>query len=130
MTEVMIPSGPLLLAALYDEADLSALGWQERASCQYADPDLWFPEKGTPARDAKAVCRSCEVRAECLGYAFEEDFTEGVWGGFSLGSAEIRRRLARKRRAGVPLADVIAEDDARFYARLDESAELAQERAA
>ncbi|QRN80660.1 MAG: WhiB family transcriptional regulator, partial [Nocardiopsis sp. BM-2018] len=42
------------------------LGWQERALCAQTDPEAFFPEKGGSTREAKKVCQSCEVRAECL----------------------------------------------------------------
>jgi WhiB family redox-sensing transcriptional regulator len=57
-------------------ADLTALvvnseqlSWQERALCAQTDPEAFFPEKGGSTREAKRVCLSCEVRAECLEYA-------------------------------------------------------------
>ena len=43
--------------------------WQEQANCLGVDPDLFFPERGASTKEAKAVCRGCEVRAECLEYA-------------------------------------------------------------
>ena len=46
-------------------------------------------------REAKRVCMSCEVRAECLEYALEHDERFGIWGGLS---ERERRRL--KRQAG------------------------------
>ena len=45
------------------------LPWQDRALCAQTDPEAFFPEKGGSTREAKRVCRSCEVRAECLEYA-------------------------------------------------------------
>ena len=39
------------------------------------------------------VCRSCEVRAECLEYALENDERFGIWGGLS---ERERRRLKRE----------------------------------
>ena len=47
-----------------------ALSWQERALCAQTDPEAFFPEKGGSTREAKKVCLSCEVRGECLEYAF------------------------------------------------------------
>jgi len=92
MTEVMIPSGPMLVSAIYDEDDLAQLDWQDQALCAEVDPDLHFPEKGGSTREAKQVCRSCEVRAECLEYALEHDERFGIWGGMS---ERERRRLKR-----------------------------------
>ena len=57
--------------------------WQDRALCAQTDPDAFFPEKGGSTREAKRVCRACEVRAECLEYALEHDERFGIWGGLS-----------------------------------------------
>jgi len=32
-------------------------------------------------RQAKRVCRSCSVQAECLAYALSVDDPHGIWGG-------------------------------------------------
>jgi WhiB family transcriptional regulator, redox-sensing transcriptional regulator len=68
-------------------------GWQDRALCAQTDPEAFFPEKGGSTREAKKVCRGCEVRAECLGYALEHDERFGIWGGLS---ERERRRLKRE----------------------------------
>ncbi len=67
--------------------------WQDRALCAQTDPEAFFPEKGGSTREAKRVCRSCEVRAECLEYALEHDERFGIWGGLS---ERERRRLKRQ----------------------------------
>ncbi len=76
--------------------------WLHRARCRNEDPELFFPVGVTgPAADqvaaAKAVCRECEVRAECLEWAMVTGQDSGVWGGLS---EEERRALARARRRG------------------------------
>jgi WhiB family transcriptional regulator, redox-sensing transcriptional regulator len=73
-----------------DESDNR--GWQEGALCAQTDPEAFFPEKGGSTREAKRVCASCEVRAECLQYALEHDQRFGIWGGLS---ERERRRLKR-----------------------------------
>jgi WhiB family transcriptional regulator, redox-sensing transcriptional regulator len=77
--------------------------WQENANCLGVDPDLFFPERGASTREAKSVCRSCEVRLECLEYALSHGEKFGIWGGLS---ERERRRVRReralaRRRAGV-----------------------------
>ena len=67
-------------------------GWQDRALCSQTDPEAFFPEKGGSTREAKKVCRGCEVRADCLEYALERDERFGIWGGLS---ERERRRLKR-----------------------------------
>ena len=69
------------------------LAWQDKALCPETDPEAFFPEKGGATRDAKRVCRACEVRAECLQYALDHDERFGVWGGLS---ERERRRLQRQ----------------------------------
>jgi WhiB family redox-sensing transcriptional regulator len=66
--------------------------WQERALCAQTDPEAFFPEKGGSTRDAKRICADCEVKAECLEYALENDERFGIWGGLS---ERERRRLRR-----------------------------------
>jgi WhiB family redox-sensing transcriptional regulator len=72
--------------------------WRDRAVCRSEDPDLFFPI-GTsgPAlmqtEQAKAVCRRCPVREECLRWALDTGECMGVWGGTS----EMERRALRRR---------------------------------
>ena len=72
--------------------EVEELGWHERALCAQTDPEAFFPEKGGSTREAKRVCASCEVRAECLTYALANDERFGIWGGLS---ERERRRLKR-----------------------------------
>jgi WhiB family redox-sensing transcriptional regulator len=49
--------------------------WRDYADCRYEDPELFFPDsyRSGPglyqAEEAKAVCRRCPVKAECLAHA-------------------------------------------------------------
>jgi len=85
------PETPVLFDAF--APDEGVLGWQERALCAQTDPEAFFPEKGGSTREAKRVCISCEVRAECLEYALENDERFGIWGGLS---ERERRKLKRR----------------------------------
>lgn len=69
------------------------LRWQDRALCAQTDPEAFFPEKGGSTREAKRICQSCPVRAECLEYALAHDERFGIWGGLS---ERERRRLKRR----------------------------------
>jgi len=73
--------------------DDNALAWQSDALCAQTDPEAFFPEKGGSTRDAKRICSSCEVRAECLDYALQNDERFGIWGGLS---ERERRKLKRR----------------------------------
>lgn len=80
----------------YDVAfgsDPVLMSWQEKALCAQTDPEAFFPEKGGSTREAKRVCQSCDVRAECLEYAIANDERFGIWGGLS---ERERRRLKRR----------------------------------
>lgn len=70
------------------------LDWQDFANCTGVDPDLFFPGRGESTREAKAVCRGCSVRADCLEYALANGEKFGIWGGMS----ERERRKVRRNR--------------------------------
>jgi len=99
LTDGMSPAGPAprteapLGFDIFAGEDEGALGWQERALCAQTDPEAFFPEKGGSTREAKRVCVSCEVRAECLEYALANDERFGIWGGLS---ERERRKLKRR----------------------------------
>ncbi|MBL3669999.1 WhiB family transcriptional regulator [Streptomyces sp. M2CJ-2] len=78
--------------------------WRTRAACRDEDPDLFFPI-GTsgPAllqtEQAKAVCRRCPVREQCLDWALESGQSLGVWGGTSETERRALKRRLKARRA-------------------------------
>lgn len=57
--------------------------WMDEGLCTEVDPDLFFPEKGGSASQAKKVCSGCPVRERCLNYALTNRIEHGVWGGLS-----------------------------------------------
>lgn len=57
--------------------------WRDSAVCAQLDPELFFPEKSSNATTAKKICRSCEVRSECLSHALDNGENFGIWGGLS-----------------------------------------------
>lgn len=75
--------------------------WTELSLCTEVDSDLFSPVTGGSTRQAKQVCRACEVRAECLEYALAHDQRFGVWGGLS---ERERRRLKREAAEGKKVA--------------------------
>jgi len=91
VTEAIAVPATGIFGFLEDEAE--ELGWQERALCAQTDPEAFFPEKGGSTREAKRVCESCEVRAECLGYALEHSERFGILEALS---ERYRRRLRRQ----------------------------------
>lgn len=71
--------------------------WRAVALCAQTDPDAFFPEKGTPARDALRVCAGCPVRTACLADALaRRDVAFGVLGGLT---PRQRRELLRAQAA-------------------------------
>ena len=60
-----------------------ATPWTVDALCAQTNPDQFFPDKGESSVDAKTVCASCPVIAECLAYAVKHRIHHGVWGGTS-----------------------------------------------
>ena len=76
-----------------DEPDEA--GWQLEANCLGVDPDLFFPERGASTKEAKAVCKGCVVREDCLEFALQNGEKFGIWGGLS----ERERRRIRRQRA-------------------------------
>ncbi|MCZ7525762.1 MAG: WhiB family transcriptional regulator [Acidimicrobiia bacterium] len=110
-----------LLAALMLPGELPSLDallgrppWHAQAACRGEGPDRWFPERGAntaTVAEARAVCRSCAVRVDCLSYAFASPNPAGlpgVWGGLS--SRERRHALRR----GLAPADAIDLADRRL----------------
>jgi WhiB family redox-sensing transcriptional regulator len=86
--------------------DPDEMWWIERARCIDEDPELFFPIGSAPPAEEQTaraieVCRSCDVRAECLAWALDTCQDAGVWGG--LGEEE-RREIRRARRRAAALA--------------------------
>jgi len=76
--------------------------WRDGASCRHLNAALFFPSGNTGAAleqilAAKAVCRTCPVRSQCLEFALESNQEAGIWGGTD---EDERRRLRRVWRAG------------------------------
>jgi len=84
-----------VLQNLVEALQLDDLSWQDLANCRGADADLFFPERGASTRAAKAICRECQVRAQCLEFAIVSSEKFGIWGGLS----ERERRKIRRQRA-------------------------------
>ncbi len=78
--------------------------WNDYANCLGVDPDLFFPERGASTREAKEVCRGCEVRHDCLEFALQNGEKFGIWGGLS----ERERRRIRRQRAQVARSSITA----------------------
>jgi len=80
------------------------VSWRVHGKCRGESAVFFFapphferkPEKDLREGQARALCRSCPVREECLDYAMTVEEPHGIWGG--LNELE-RRRLLRRRSA-------------------------------
>lgn len=70
--------------------------WMEEGICTQTDPEVFFPERGASAADAKRICGGCPVREKCLEYGLRVRDRYGVYGGLS---ERERRRLIKERAA-------------------------------
>jgi WhiB family redox-sensing transcriptional regulator len=70
--------------------------WALQGACIDAEPDALFV-RGAAQQQAKQVCMSCPVIAECLADALDNRTEFGVWGGMT----ERERRALLKQRPGV-----------------------------
>jgi len=65
--------------------------WRARAACRGPETGLFFPPSNTERRDdrerrearAKAICRECPVRCDCLDHALQVGESHGIWGGLN-----------------------------------------------
>lgn len=57
--------------------------WLERALCVDVEPELFYATTRNAINEAKAICRECPVRAECLDDAYEVNDGWAVRGGMS-----------------------------------------------
>lgn len=76
--------------------------WVMDAICPQLDPELFFPEKGNQAHNARKVCLQCPVRAECLDFAIRTNQQHGVYGGFSDRDRDSLKRGRNPLRRGRP----------------------------
>ena len=100
--------------------------WSDRAACRYHDPDLFFPLSAVGAglaqtRQAKRVCATCPVVAECLDWAIAHGIRFGVWGGLSEDEREAaaRGRHGTASTAGRPVSVLTAKGTRRAATRRD-----------
>ena len=70
--------------------------WRRRAACRGPETSLFFPPSNSERREdrdarearAKAICRGCPVRVDCLDHAMRVGEMHGIWGGLN----EVERR--------------------------------------
>lgn len=80
------------IATLVAQVDVLDLSWQDSGSCATKNPEMFYPEAGTRADDALAICNTCPARLPCLLWALAVGDNFGVWGGLTVNQ---RRKLMR-----------------------------------
>jgi WhiB family redox-sensing transcriptional regulator len=78
---------------------------EELLPCRANDAELFFAESPGDVELAKALCRDCPVRVECLAGALERREPWGVWGGELFLSGAV---IPRKRPRGRPRKNDVA----------------------
>lgn len=73
--------------------------------CRAQDPELFFAETPADVEFAKALCRDCPVRMQCLASALERREPWGVWGGELFVQGVV---VPRKRPRGRPRKSEVA----------------------
>ena len=75
--------------------------------------DLFFPTRGEPADDAKAVCAQCPVCQQCVEFALANGEKFGIWGGtsetWSAGLIRRHRGLSRRRASSAAASALVSE---------------------
>lgn len=71
---------PVTIDTLVDLFNTKDRAFMARGACVGVAPGLMFPTRGQSCTEAKAVCKGCEVKVECLAYALAHNERFGVWG--------------------------------------------------
>jgi WhiB family redox-sensing transcriptional regulator len=85
--DVMIPAAWLVPGepplSLIDALRSTAAPWRKDALCREHPEVNFYPDRGQSSAPAKAVCRDCLVKRECLVFAMSnrDAYEHGVWGG-------------------------------------------------
>lgn len=83
--------------------------WMADARCALSglDPETWFPERQSAVKAfAKRICQTCPVRQECLDFADQEGYDDGIWGGLD---RDERKKLKNSKRPKTH--DTVRRDD-------------------
>jgi len=74
---------------------MTTQNWTEDAVCARSDPEAWFPDRGRPNRQTKAMCDTCPVKDPCLQWALDHNEQYGIFGGTSHADRQkIKREMA------------------------------------
>ena len=85
--------------------------WIAEAACRGLDTEIFFPVSEEDEGEAKLVCQTCPVQAQCLDWALRTRQEDGVWGG--LGERERRQVRRRRVERKDPLSLIMAQVERR-----------------
>ena len=89
--------------------------WLQQAACRGLDPDLFYPDVGGSAMEARAVCTSCPVIRECFDDVMATE-TQGERHGVIAGMIPKERAAEYRRARGkTPRQRVIEHNTERGY---------------
>lgn len=76
--------------------------WLDAAACRGENTNLFFPighgpDMAPQIEKAKAICRRCPVRTDCLRTAVNRPEKYGIWGGVEENDRNALRRNDRRR---------------------------------
>ena len=77
--------------------DMISLFIREEALCSQSDPDLWFEERTSLAREAMSICNQCPVMEECRQFAIDNEVDYGIWGGMTTAQRRREVRIAKRK---------------------------------
>lgn len=78
---------------VYTDNHVTPEPWRADAACLTVSPELFFGEDGLHVEDARSICHTCPVIAECYVAAQELKPQFGIWAGMTVRQlAEARKR--------------------------------------
>lgn len=86
------------VAARHFELSMEAREWMLEGECRHVQSVNFFPDTGENSDQAKAVCDTCPVKAQCLEHAITFPEYHGVWGGTT--PTERKQIRGRRMRTG------------------------------
>jgi WhiB family redox-sensing transcriptional regulator len=74
------------LTEMMNQLQFTDISWQDEAACQAQGNEIFFADPSfqkSEIAQAKAICKTCDVRWKCLEFAIKNDIMHGIWGGFT-----------------------------------------------
>lgn len=71
--------------------------WVKQANCLDEDTEVFYPHTGRDFVARLAICETCIVKLDCLGYALKQKDVNGIWGGTSGNERRILFRDIKRR---------------------------------